>query len=128
MRNFWTRADYVMRLQAYAIRSKRLGSPGFLVEIQQAVWSVNPSLPLANVRTLNDLRAESVAQTLSKLVMLTIGASVALLLSVVGIYGVIACIAAQRTREVGIRVALGARRADVSRLFRAAYSDRVPCR
>jgi len=107
----------VSRSLAYAVRSPRVGEPGFLKEVQQAVWSVNPSLPLANVRTLTAIGAASMAQTSFMLVMLAIGAAVALMLGVVGLYGVIACIAAQRTREVGIRVALGAQQGAVVRLF-----------
>ena len=105
------------RTLSYAIRSDRMKSPTFLKEIQQAVWSVNGNLPLSYVRTLDEIRAQSMAQTSFALVMLAIAGSVALLLGVVGIYGVIACVAAQRTREIGIRVALGAQQGDVSRLL-----------
>ncbi len=117
MTSMFGQQDFVQRSQAYAIRSTRLKSTGFMKELQQAVWGVNPGLPLASVRTLNDIRAQSMAQTSFLLVMLAIAASVALLLGLVGIYGVVAYIAAQRVREVGIRMALGAEQRDVSRLF-----------
>ncbi len=114
---FYRNQSFAQRNLAYAVRTDRTGSPTLLKEIQQAVWSVNGNLPVANVRTLDQIRAGSMAQTSFALVMLGIAAAVALLLGVVGIYGVIAYVAQQRTKEIGIRIALGAANRDVSRLF-----------
>jgi len=107
----------VRRTLVYAIRSKRTGSESLLKEVQQAVWSVNANLPLANVRTVAEIYNRSMARSAFTLVILAIAAGMALLLGVVGIYGVISYSIAQRTREIGIRIALGSPHDKVRALF-----------
>jgi predicted permease len=95
------------RTVTFVLRSDRAGTEGLLSEMRQAVWSVNASLPLASVRTMQEIYSQSLARTSFTLVMLGIAGTMAFVLGIIGIYGVISYAVLQRTREIGIRLALG---------------------
>ncbi|MGE3276626.1 MAG: ADOP family duplicated permease [Vicinamibacterales bacterium] len=102
---------------AFVVRSPRAGTTAFLDEVRRAVWSVNPNLSLASVRTMGEMYRRSMARTTMTLQLLAITGTMALLLGLVGIYGIVSHGVAERRREIGIRLALGARLGEVRASF-----------
>jgi putative ABC transport system permease protein len=118
MKEFWGDPVHVVRSpMAFALRTPRAGSEQLATEIRQAVWSVNPNLPVADVGTLEDIYKKSMARVSFTMVMLALAGGMALLLGMIGIYGVISYSVTQKTREIGIRTALGASESQVVSMF-----------
>lgn len=116
-KNFEGDAISVQRYISVVVRTPRAGSPSFENEIQKALWRVYSNLPLAKMDTLEMFYNRSLARTSFTLLLLAIAGGMALLLGIIGLYGLISYSVAQRRREIGIRLALGAPVAEIIRLF-----------
>ena len=103
---------------------KGSGDPNQLISAaRQQVKAIDPDQPIYSPRTMGDIRADSVAGERLNLTLLSLFAGIALVLAIVGIYGVMSYSVTQRTHEIGIRMAIGASRVDVFKMISESWNE-----
>jgi len=105
------------RSMVFVVRAPGLNQATLVARVRQVIGQVDPQVPVSDIMPMTTIVAKSTAQTSFTMLLLLMSATIALALSAVGIYGVISYVVGQRRAEIGIRMALGAQVAEVSRMI-----------